>query len=674
MANFQCNPNPYLPPGAHVEDGWLRPARSRVALGGEPPRRHEDYAIITLHPQPADEFVLEALRDVVEHLEDEFPVRILSHYRSPLGLGLVQFQSASQRQSLIDLSPIPFFNNSTIRVIKHDEARNQRACNYTRLCRLMVLAFPLDYQTMDFFKAAVAPFGRLITWYESPNKSKTILDCLVLSPHRIPRSMVVSQGSLLGGNGRSWTAPVYIIGGQFPDGFPADEDPVPVDGNPHPAHGFIAHANPDIAQHWIHELNGAANEVLQDHGVNPDQLQQAVEDLEQNLNNADAVANGNEGWPEWDVDQNGGGQQQQAVPHAVPQHPAQPQDTISFDQSGSSAYFLRANGPDVNLSVEMIQQGQLRNDSSSSSSEVSSVNQSAGVVEQHLPRLSVNWSAFDNSSSRVQPGLAEPSSLKRSWSIAFDVGSSSDVSAKAIVPYQPVLHAVLLQIWAQKMDDHSNSANIFEVGNLPAANDPAPAAGDSITDVSEEMVTGIHGTHTSMQVVQEEQLESSAKKCLLSAFEATSQAAKVGLPPRPPKKVVSLPTLVSAENETVPLVTSTVRRSPRLNKSSDGYKHCQLVSTPRKKRKGKGSQSMTRNSQEEQVAEHQAQDKGKSPVKALKNLKITEDEVQGPIPMETLKGWGVECGVSPGEITEDLLLHKATTTVPDDATPNTSTN
>ena len=38
MANFACDPVPFLPFGAHVEDGWQRSARSRVALGGEPPR------------------------------------------------------------------------------------------------------------------------------------------------------------------------------------------------------------------------------------------------------------------------------------------------------------------------------------------------------------------------------------------------------------------------------------------------------------------------------------------------------------------------------------------------------------------------------------------------------------------------------------------------------------
>ena len=45
MANFACDPAPFLLFGAHDEQGWHHPARTRLALGGEPPRRHEEYAI-----------------------------------------------------------------------------------------------------------------------------------------------------------------------------------------------------------------------------------------------------------------------------------------------------------------------------------------------------------------------------------------------------------------------------------------------------------------------------------------------------------------------------------------------------------------------------------------------------------------------------------------------------
>ncbi|CAN6328775.1 unnamed protein product [Urochloa humidicola] len=673
MANFHCNPTPYLPPGAHVEDGWQRPARSRVALGGEPPRRHEEYAIVTLHPEPAEEFILEALQDVVDHLEEQFPVRILSRFRSPLGLGLVQFQSATQRQSLIDLSPIPFIHNSTIRVTKHDEASNLRACNYSWFVRLMVLAFPLDYQTMDFFKAAVAPFGRLITWYESANKSRNFLDCLVLSPDRIPRSVVVSQGSLLSGNGRSWTAPVYIIGGQSPDVFPGDEDPVPVDGNPHPVHGHIAHANPDVNPNWLHDLNGVANAVLFDHGVNQNQMQEAVEELAPNQ----IVEDADDAWPEWDANINVQGQAPQ-----VPQHPDQPQDSISFDQSGSTASYLRANGPDIHLSVEMIRKGQLGSgSSSSSSSEISSLPQVGEGMEGHSMNLSVFWPAFDQpsiwassnergSTIEASYNIPAPISLKRNWSAAFERGSSSksgteDLS-KAIVVYQPVLDAVLLQIWAQKVEDAAGQEESSQEEQLPALSE-APVLQNvsnsvALSEIAEDNMT------PNMQGIQPEMQGTTAKKCLQSAFDdvaTTTKLAKPGLPPRPPKSVISLPSIVSQNSEAVPLVSSTVRRSPRLNKSADGYKHCQLVNTPRKKRKNIRGKDVASSGQTE--AEK---------VQVLDTLPVTQAEVDGPIPMEVLQDWGIHCGVPPSEVTENLLLQKekAPTSVLDEDTPTVGPN
>jgi hypothetical protein len=121
----------------------------------------------------------------------------------------------------------------------------------------MFLAFLLDYQTQDFIQAAVAPFGRLIRWFEGPNKSRVIARCLILSPDRVPRSLVVSQGTMLGGAGRSWTVPVFLLNGNFLDGFPQDEDPVPVDGNPHPVNGDVQPGNVAGVQGWQHDLNGA---------------------------------------------------------------------------------------------------------------------------------------------------------------------------------------------------------------------------------------------------------------------------------------------------------------------------------------------------------------------------------------------------------------------------------
>ncbi|RLN35671.1 hypothetical protein C2845_PM03G28780 [Panicum miliaceum] len=357
MANFPCNPMLYVPMGQHVEQGWLRPARCRVALGGEPPRRHEQYAIISLLPEPLQAQVPDLIRDVTEAIEDDFLVRVVSAFPSPLGLGLFQLESPVQRQVLLDASPIPFAHGH-LTVQKHDEARNLRVCNCLRQCWVMFLAFPLDYQTLEFIKASVAPFGRLLHWYEGPNKSRVFSQCLVLSPERVPRSIVISQGSVLGGNGRSWSVPVFILGGHFPDAFPADEDPVPADGNPHPVHGQVQQGNINIEQHWHHDFVGAANAVQGDAGINNAQADVAAEDLA--VPNDQLAGEGqNDGWPEWPdwMQEDGVADNMDMDNNVQDELQEQLQESISFDQSGSTAEYLRATGPDIALSIEDVLQG-----------------------------------------------------------------------------------------------------------------------------------------------------------------------------------------------------------------------------------------------------------------------------------------------------------------------------
>ena len=203
----------------------------------------------------------------MEFLQLQFPVRVVSAFPFPFGIRLFEFQNPVQRACLLDASPIET-DFGVLRVRKHDEVGNLRACPYTRENWIMFLGFPLDYQTPNFIKAAVAPFGRLLRWYEGPNKLRVLVQCLILSPDRVPRSVVISQDTLLGETGHSWAVPTYILDGQFLDVFPPDEDPVPADGNPHPLHGAVNHVNHNIAYAWQHDLASAAKAVHADFVVN----------------------------------------------------------------------------------------------------------------------------------------------------------------------------------------------------------------------------------------------------------------------------------------------------------------------------------------------------------------------------------------------------------------------
>lgn len=126
-----------------------------------------------------------------------------------------------------------------------------------------------------------------------------IVRCLLLTPDRVPHSLIVSQGTLLGGVGHSWSVQVFILIGNFPDGFPQDEDPVAVDGNPHAAHGQVPQGNADADQGWQHELHGAGQHVHADFGLNAQQMADVQEELQIQHNAIQGLA----GWDAWPVAQ-----------------------------------------------------------------------------------------------------------------------------------------------------------------------------------------------------------------------------------------------------------------------------------------------------------------------------------------------------------------------------------
>ena len=65
----------------------------------------------------------------------------------------------------------------------------------------MFLAFPLDYQKDMFIRAAGSLFGRLLEWYRDENRSRILVQALILSVDRVSRSLIVSRGTLIGGKG-----------------------------------------------------------------------------------------------------------------------------------------------------------------------------------------------------------------------------------------------------------------------------------------------------------------------------------------------------------------------------------------------------------------------------------------------------------------------------------------
>lgn len=432
---------------------------------------------------------------------------------------------------------------------------------------------------------------------------------------------------------------MYIIGGQFPDVFAGDEDPVPADGNPHPLHDHVLHVNPDVPQNLMHDLVGAGAEVQTDFGVQPQQMNEIVEEML--AANKDDVENDLQGE---NLNDQVNGQPNQGQDQ---QHDQQ-QVSITFDQSGSTAQYLRAQGPDIHLTVEMVLQGQLGSSSNASSSDFES---SITSVQNVDTVMDVPMFQFGQTCTMLLPVVAVslaaiyiplPLSLKRKWNVAFNpplqinsgIPNGSEMS-KAIIPYRPSLHAVLIQLWASKVDSLDN------------ASPHGPMADSELLDENLD-VPGVDSQQMQLDEAADDSIN--AKKCLLSAFKSAATSSQIpiaGLPPKPPKKMMQLPASLSSAVEGRPMVVSQVRRSPRLSKGKEGYKHCRLEDMPKKKRrntaKGPGSEVL-------------------APLPSVKEGLMPED-VQGPIPMETLQEWGVECGASPREVTDALLLKERSSTV-----------
>lgn len=152
--------------------------------------------------------------------------------RCPFGQAYVRFNSAADRDRLISRGPIPF-DNVHIVFQKHNEGMNWRSFNLNREVWLLLVGFPADLRNFHELSNAVAGFGKLLVWdrvktTDAAVAIKVRIDVL----QDIPISIVVSDANQL--MSHSWTCPVVIFQDQPLGGPLAEEDPIPVDGNPHP--------------------------------------------------------------------------------------------------------------------------------------------------------------------------------------------------------------------------------------------------------------------------------------------------------------------------------------------------------------------------------------------------------------------------------------------------------
>ena len=99
----------------------------------------------------------------------------------------------------------------------------------------MLLGVSFDYRNKTDIANAVSSFGKFHHWHHLDGAlDRTLVFVTFNSPQLVPRDVVFGEYSSLGAVRVSWTTPCYILSVDFAEVLPADEYPMPFDGNPHP--------------------------------------------------------------------------------------------------------------------------------------------------------------------------------------------------------------------------------------------------------------------------------------------------------------------------------------------------------------------------------------------------------------------------------------------------------
>ncbi|XBI96381.1 hypothetical protein VPH35_032670 [Triticum aestivum] len=231
MATFPFDPAPFVSRGFSVIEVVDRPARARVVCG-DFSTVNEDLAIVTILLMPLDEVPFVNVRDVLgDFLSQIKHVGFKSITPCPFGQAFVCFNSVAERDLLVDSGP---HRHDDIHYIfqKHTQGLNWRKFHLDREVWLLLVGFPADLRCIHELANSVRSFGKMCVWDRVKSSDAAVLiKVYVDALKEIPASIVVSSDKK---EGESWTCPVIIIHDSPVGEGPPEEDPIPVDGNPHP--------------------------------------------------------------------------------------------------------------------------------------------------------------------------------------------------------------------------------------------------------------------------------------------------------------------------------------------------------------------------------------------------------------------------------------------------------
>ncbi|KAM0900535.1 hypothetical protein ACQ4PT_020580 [Festuca glaucescens] len=236
MANFEVDPKPWLPWGHQViYGGPTRLPRTFYFATQDPPQEHQSACIGIVDPVPPLHLQAFWRHRVRNFLVGPLNCNVVDYQPSLYGVGLHQFSGPTTVSSLVHHGHYKINNNTTVKFIHVDDAINHRAEQGFRKGWLMFVGMNPDYRKELDIANAVSTFCKFLYWnHTDPILERVLVYVAFSSPALVPRDVVFGRFASVGGIKDSWTVPMFILMAEFAEALPADEDPMPMDGNPHP--------------------------------------------------------------------------------------------------------------------------------------------------------------------------------------------------------------------------------------------------------------------------------------------------------------------------------------------------------------------------------------------------------------------------------------------------------
>ncbi|XBI87326.1 hypothetical protein VPH35_025439 [Triticum aestivum] len=232
MANFPFDLTLFLPPHHQAIQVEGRPARVRVISDPALPR-HEDWAIASIIPMPNQLVHFPNVQQILGEFITQ--VKHLGFHeicQFPFGQAYVRLRSPFDRDALVLQSP---HMHGDVHIIfqRNNQCLNWRNLELNRDIWVLLAGLPFDKREMHEIAISVRSFGKLLLWDRARSTQAALMVKIRVDlMSDVPISIVVGESD--DPNAESWTVLVVIIQQEPLGGGPLDEDPIPVDGNPHP--------------------------------------------------------------------------------------------------------------------------------------------------------------------------------------------------------------------------------------------------------------------------------------------------------------------------------------------------------------------------------------------------------------------------------------------------------